>query len=79
MGRFQIIGLVGIGLAAIGALLAVVLPQLTPPVLTPLAVSWALFVVGGLLFCVGVVGGIVEVLRDSRRRPLRPVSGSPPR
>ncbi len=79
MGRFQIIGLVGIGLAAIGALLAVVLPQLTPPVLTPLAASWALFVVGGLLFWVGVMGGIVEVLRDSRRRPVEPQSGSPPR
>jgi hypothetical protein len=69
VGRFQIIGLVGVALVAVAGLLSVVLPQLSPPISTPLAIAWSLFAVGGLMFWVGVLGGIVEVIRGTPRRP----------
>lgn len=78
VGRFQILGLVGIGLMAIGAVLAVVLPQLSPPIDTPLGVSWALFLVGGLLFWIGVIGGIAEVVHGPGRRAGSRDSGPTP-
>ena len=79
VGRFQVIGLVGIALIAIGGVLSVVLPQLSPPITTPLAVSWGLFLVGGLLFWIGVIGGVVEVIRGwSGARGHEAAGPSPP-
>jgi len=69
LGRFQVIGLVGVALFVIGAVLGVVLPQLSPPIYSPFGLSWALYAAGGLLFWVGVIGGVVEVIAHPTRRP----------
>ncbi len=79
VGRFQIIGLVGVALFAIGAVLGVVLPQLSPPIMVPLELSWGLFLVGGVLFWLGVIGGIIEVVRGAARGPSAPGPGTAPR
>lgn len=69
LGPYQATGLIGVALFAVGAALAVVLPQLTPPIYTPLFLTWGLTAVGALLFWIGVIGGVAEVLRGTGRRP----------
>lgn len=66
---FQIVGSIGIAFIALGGVFAIVLPQLSPPVSVPLEVSWALFLVGGILFWIGMIGELVRAFaRASRQR-----------
>ncbi len=78
VGRFQVIGLVGIALFALGAVLAIVLPQMSPSYGGAIGLAWPLFLIGGVLFWVGVIGGVVEAFRGLSRRPGIPPAGLPP-
>ncbi len=79
VGRFQVIGLVGIALFALGAVLAIVVPQMSPSYGGAIGLSWPLFLIGGVLFWVGVIGGVVEALRGpARRAGVRPAGLPPP-
>lgn len=63
IGPYQKTGLLGVALLATGATLAIIPPQLTPPVLVPLALTWGLSGVGAVLFWIGVIGGIAEAIQ----------------
>lgn len=63
IGPYQKTGLLGVALFATGAALAIVPPQLSPPFVVPLVLTWGLTAVGAVLFWIGVIGGIAEALQ----------------
>lgn len=68
VGRYQLLGLLGIALWAIGAL-PMVATQWSPTYFVPDAVTNGFFAVGAVLFWIGVLGGVYEAFRGPSRRP----------
>lgn len=76
VGRFQVIGLTGIALFVLGAVFSMILPQVSPTVNGSFGLSWPLWVLGGLLSWIGIIGGVYETLGDMSQR-VGPASSGP--
>ena len=80
IGLFQAIGLVGLALILVGGLANIVFPQLDPGFVAP-GVGLPLFLIGGVVLWVGILGAWVQGIARATRvwDAVRKESAAPPK